>query len=541
MQSHISLQPMSQDDIKRVRFKERSQPGLPPELLQDIARRLQFICVMMIGYTLLGLLINFGATIHHGSWLAGTAVRILVSLAVLLVVRRAQLSPGALIDLGLGYEVFIAVTIALTNVPSTWASGARSPLLWSTVHLLVVIYPVVVPSLTGRALVAAILSSATVPAALALYIQLGVVPPPGTAAFLRLLAQSAVAVAVAVGVSRLLYRMGEELGKAKAMGSYHLGERLGAGGMGEVWSATHKFLARPAAVKLVRREELGEGEPQAVTTILRRFEREAQATASLQSPHTINVYDFGISRDGTFYYVMELLDGLDLSSLVQGHGPQSPERVVHILRQACHSLFEAHQRGLIHRDIKPANIFLCRYATEVDFVKVLDFGLVKNVDTSQRPELQVTQAGMVAGTPGFMAPETVAGVGGVDGRADLYALGCVGYWLLSGKEVFAGPTTMSVLIAHLKEPPPALSAQCSQPIPEGLERVISSCLEKDPAKRPQTAGELSRQLGELGLEERWTAERAAAWWAEYRPVPAAAGSGRTSSEAPTERLLTPSA
>jgi serine/threonine-protein kinase len=533
----ITLQPLSQDDIKRARVTEKSHPGLPAELLQDISRRLQFISLLMIGLSLLRLIVHSGVSTQQGLWLGGIVMRIAVSAGVFFVARRQSLSPSRLLDLGLGYEVFLAVVTALATVPATWAQGARSPLLWSPVAVLVVIYPVIVPSLTLRALTAAALSASTEPLAVLLFAKLGVLPMPAPSGFALVLFESVVAVAIAVAISRMLYRMGEQLSKAKAMGSYHLVEKLGAGGMGEVWSATHRFLARPAAIKLVRREELGAGNEPAITTMLQRFEREAQATAALQSPHTIDVYDFGIARDGTFYYVMELLNGLDLASLVEHHGPQTPERVVHILRQACDSLYEAHQRGLIHRDIKPANIFLCRYATEVDFVKVLDFGLVKNVDTSQRPELQVTQAGVVAGTPGFMAPEAVAGLGAVDGRADLYALGCVAYWLLTGKEVFRGPTTMSVLLAHLKETPPPLSAAASQPIPEGLERIIQGCLEKDPAKRPATAHLLSRQLAELNLEPLWDEERAAAWWAEFRPQPRVSVPSREASEAPTQRLV----
>jgi len=535
--SHISLQPMSKADIERVRTGERSHPGLPPELLEDIARRLQFVCGLMVIYGFVSLATNYGAATHKASVVGGIVARIGLSVAVYLVVRLAKLSPDRLINLGLVYEVLIALTIAFTSVPSTWNTGLRSTLLWSSAHLLVVIYPVVVPSITRRALIAAILSAATVPGAVLLDAKLGIIPPPESGAFLRLLIQSAVAVSIAVAVSRLLYRMGEDLNRAKAMGNYHLGEKLGAGGMGEVWRATHKFLARPAAIKLVRRDEVGESEEVAATTMLQRFEREAQATAQLQSPHTVNVYDFGITRDGTFYYVMELLDGLDLASLVERDGPQPPERVVSILRQACQSLFEAHERGLIHRDIKPANIFLCRYATEVDFVKVLDFGLAKNVDTSERPEFQVTRVGMIAGTPGFIAPEAAAGMGKIDGRADLYALGCVAYWLLSGQEVFEGPTPMSVLVSHMKETPPPLTQRSPQPIPRDLEQIVMDCLEKDPARRPRTAEVLSQRLAFLGLEATWTRERAAAWWAQIIPAPAASPISREASEAPTERVI----
>ncbi|MFI5209260.1 MAG: serine/threonine-protein kinase [Gemmatimonadales bacterium] len=539
MSSHISLQPMSQDQIKRVQGSEESRPGLPPELLQDISRRLQFICLLMAAYSLLSGVTNFAAAAHPLSFGAGIAARIGVSLAVYSVARRGGLSALRLIDLGLAYEVFLAAVLALTSVPSTWSTGVRSPLLWSVVHVLVMIYPVVVPSLTGRALAAAILSSATVPMALALYAATGVVPAPGTAGFVRLLVQSAIAVGIAVGISRLLYRLGEQLTQARALGSYHLREKVGAGGMGEVWKATHQFLARPAAVKLVRRDQTGEADEQGMTAVLQRFEREAQATAALQSPHTVSVYDFGIARDGTFYYVMELLEGLDLATLIRQNGPQPPERVVHILRQACHSLFEAHERGLVHRDIKPANIFLCRYATDLDFVKVLDFGLARNLDTSTRPELQVTQMSMIAGTPGFIAPEAAAGMGGIDGRADIYGLGCVAYWLLSGQEVFGGSTPMSVLVAHLRETPPPLSTRATQPIPAGLDAIILACLEKDPAQRPQTAHELSTMLAELGIESQWTPERAARWWAENHGQAAPSAPSREFSEAATRKLEVP--
>ncbi|HKV73137.1 MAG TPA: serine/threonine-protein kinase, partial [Gemmatimonadales bacterium] len=366
-----------------------------------------------------------------------------------------------------------------------------------------------------------------------------VVPDPGAAAYIRLLVQTACAIGIAVGVSRILYRMGEQLARARAMGSYHLVELLGRGGMGEVWKATHQFLARPAAVKLVRRDQLGEANEQGATEVLQRFVREAQATAALQSPHSVSVYDFGIARDGTFYYVMELLDGLDLNALVRRDGPQPPERVVYILRQACRSLAEAHERGLIHRDIKPPNLFLCRYATEPDFLKVLDFGLAKNMDTSSRGEMQVTMVGMVAGTPGFIAPEAAAAVAEIDGRADLYALACVAYWLLSGEEVFGGSSPMSILVAHMRDDPSPLSSRAAQPIPAGLERVIMDCLEKDPARRPQTARELSARLAALDLERLWTPARAEAWWAGYQAGRAPKAPADDVTTAPTRKVVTP--
>ena len=232
------------------------------------------------------------------------------------------------------------------------------------------------------------------------------------------------------------------------MGSYHLEDLLGKGGMGEVWKATHRFLARSAAVKLIMPSALGAKDEAAAQVTLRRFEREAQTTASLRSPHTIELYDFGVSRDGTFYYVMELLDGLDLQTLVAKHGPQPPERVVFLLRQACHSLYEAHKAGLVHRDIKPANIFMCRYGTDLDFVKVLDFGIVKREQMAGKEEAQLTAVGMISGTPAYLAPEMALAEGPTDGRADLYALGCVGYWLLTGQLVFDKANAMAMVVAH---------------------------------------------------------------------------------------------
>jgi serine/threonine-protein kinase len=243
--------------------------------------------------------------------------------------------------------------------------------------------------------------------------------------------------------------------------------------------------------------------------MLRRFEREAQATAALRSPHTVELYDFGIARDGTFYYVMELLDGVDLDTLVRRDGPQPPERVVRILRQACHSLHEAHTRGLVHQDIKPANLYLCRYGAELDFVKLLDFGLVREYRAAS--ESQPEGGEEMSGTPAFMAPEVIMGKIAADGRADIYGLGGVGYWLLTGELLFHRASLPALLAAHALEAPIPVSSRAKQPVPEGLASLVMRCLEKDPARRP-TAAALSAALGVLGLESAWTEARAAAWW-----------------------------
>ena len=304
------------------------------------------------------------------------------------------------------------------------------------------------------------------------------------------------------------------------LGSYHLVERVGAGGMGEVWRATHRLLRRPAAIKLIPAEVLSLGDASGVpSTTMRRFEREAQTTAQLRSPHTVELYDFGVSEAGTFYYVMELLDGVDLQTLIDRFGPIPAERVVHILLQACRSLSEAHAAGLVHRDIKAANIYLCRLGAQVDFVKVLDFGLVKHVDTeAQEAMTQLTAAGTVTGTPAYMAPEQASEVGEVTGQADLYALGCIAFWLLTGQLVFEASSATRLLMKHISEPPPRPSEISELDIPPALEALVMQCLEKDPDRRPASAKVLARGLREVALRSAWTDERADRWWATHLPA-----------------------
>ena len=297
------------------------------------------------------------------------------------------------------------------------------------------------------------------------------------------------------------------LDEGLTLGHYRLVAQLGVGGMGEVWRARHQLLARPCAVKLIRPELLGESDREATTG---RFRLEAQAIAHLTSPNTVRLYDFGVSETGNFYFVMELLDGMDLQSLVDRFGPLPPERVVWVLRQACRSLGEAHETGLLHRDIKPHNLFLCRLGLDFDVVKVLDFGLVKSLDADD-PNL--TGKGMVAGTPAYMPPERILG-DPADERSDLYALGCVAYWLLTGRTVFKGEQT-SMLIAHVRTAPQAPSKAAGIAIPDRLEQIVLACLEKAPENRPQSAVDLWRQLGEVTLETPWSLERAESWWREH--------------------------
>jgi serine/threonine-protein kinase len=316
---------------------------------------------------------------------------------------------------------------------------------------------------------------------------------------------------VAAVVSHIITRLGREVRKAREMGSYVLGERIGSGGMGEVWQATHRFLARPAAIKLIKPEVLGAATKQQADRLVQRFRREARAAANLRSPHTIDLYDFGVTSDGTFYYVMELLNGLDLQTLVSQHGPLPPARTIYLLQQACESLAEAHERGLVHRDIKPANIQVSRLGHYYDFVKVLDFGLAKSLDRGAEPEPGLTAPNVVSGTPAYLSPESILGEA-VDHRSDIYSLGCVAYWMLTGRQVFEADSVLQMLLQHLQAVPDPPSLHSPFPLPPALEEIVLACLAKRPADRPVGAWEMADRLAQVQVNSSWTWEDARPWW-----------------------------
>jgi serine/threonine-protein kinase len=319
---------------------------------------------------------------------------------------------------------------------------------------------------------------------------------------------AAATAALTVISARVLYRLRFEASSAQRLGPYELESRLGQGGMGNVWAATHRLLKRRAAVKLIRPKRMTD---QGRALALRRFQREAMATAALESAHTVRLFDFGVTEDQTFYYVMELLDGLDLGELVDMHGPQPAARVIAILEQACESLAEAHQRGLVHRDVKPANLMICQQGVVDDFVKVLDFGLVTlQADlTTAETEHAATEPGTLIGTPAFMAPEAVRGA--VDPRSDLYSLGCVAYWLLTGQRVFEYGSVALQAAAHVEEVPASLSRHGVSVSPD-LEGLVMELLRKDPEARPQTAMEVLYRLEECSDHGRWGRDEAEQWW-----------------------------
>jgi serine/threonine-protein kinase len=295
-----------------------------------------------------------------------------------------------------------------------------------------------------------------------------------------------------------------QVAEARQLGQYRLRARIGAGGMGEVYLAEHEFLKRPCAVKLIRPGDVAD--PHA----LARFEREVHLTATLSHPNTVEIYDYGRAEDGTYYYVMEYLPGLSLAELVERHGPLQAARVVYLLRQVCLALREAHAAGLIHRDIKPSNIFAARRGGMDDVAKLLDFGLVRPADADQAPHL--SEEGQVLGTPLFMAPEqAMRGRREVDERSDIYSLGAVAYYLLTGRPTFDGEGAIEVLVALARDPviPPS---QVRSDSPSDLERVVLRCLAKEPDERFPDAGSLERALGACDCAVEWDAERAAQWW-----------------------------
>jgi serine/threonine-protein kinase len=438
------------------------------------------------------------------------AVVAAASLGIFVYIRLAKCAPSAKTTIGLAFMLLNAVGIAVLKA---WALPLPAPndmhLSWMTV--LILIYSMIAPTTPRKILFASLVAASLDPVAFGVAHLFGVPTPAPLAIFVMSWPNFACAV-VAMLPSHVLQRIGRRLREAQELGSYQLVEKLGTGGMGEVWRAKHRLLARNAAIKLVRPEVLGARTDADARMMLRRFEREAQATAQLSSPHTIHVFDFGTAENGTFYYVMELLAGRDLESMVREFGPVPAERALYLLRQVCHSLADAHARGLVHRDIKPANIYICRMGLEYDFVKVLDFGLVKFRHRAGGPDTLATLDHTTSGTPAYMAPETILGDATVDRRADVYSLGCVAYYLLTGHLVFEADTPMRMLMQHVHARPIPPSQRSELPIPRQLDDLVMACLQKDPSRRPQDAEELFRLACACRACEGWTRDRAKQWW-----------------------------
>jgi serine/threonine-protein kinase len=391
------------------------------------------------------------------------------------------------------------------------------------VGALIVVYGMLVPNTWQRTATAALMI-ATVP-----LVGLGALyglDPQGYAALMQMVGREVVtdlalalfaSVLTAVAGSQIIYALRREAIAARDMGQYELYDRIAVGGMGEIWRASHRFLARPAAIKVIQPEKVDPLNPSAAARVLERFEKEAQSTAQLESQHTVRVYDFGRTRDGEFYYAMELLKGFDVEELIARYGPTTPGRAIYLLLQACESLAEAHELGQVHRDVKPSNLFLCKVGRAFDVVKMLDFGLVTRSGSEEGRDARLQEEGMT-GTPAYMAPEQVLAVTSIDERADIYALGCVAYWMLTGHTVFDIDRPIAMAVAHVKAPPMPPSRRTEVPIPADLERIIMQCLEKEPDRRPRTAEALAHQLLECESASAWNSETARDWWLRHRPL-----------------------
>ena len=502
--------------------------SLPPELLAEAARRLGWLGLLYAGaYTLahfgppvmlaLGGGVSPATTAQHVIAL----VAIFMGLAVFFLSRGSWLGPERLLEAGLVFNVVGALGIAVNEFWRGFFIGPR-PFLgipWEAAWIL--LFPLVVPNRPGRVLLASLLAASMGPLTVLLAGRAAGTSYTGPLVeFISyFLFTSYVCAVVAWVLAKIVMRYGARLKQARDIGSYELLQKLGEGGMGEVWMARHRLLARPAAIKLIRADLLGADE-RSRATLVRRFEREARDTAALGSPHTVDIYDFGVAEGGSFYYVMELLEGESLEAHVQRFGPLEVARAVYLLRQVCHSLSEAHARGLVHRDIKPANIFVCRLGHDDDFVKVLDFGLVKHAEASSAGTL-ISMEGLPTGTPAYMPPELAMGAQPIDARADIYAFGCVAYWLLTGQPVFKAETSMATMLAHVREAPTPPSLRAGRDLPPALEALVMACLAKAPGERPATIDHVSDRLAESVPIDSWSRPHARRWWDERGGVPRA--------------------
>jgi hypothetical protein len=496
-----------------------SSYGLPPDLIAKAVHRLGWIgicyaCVWVAFYVINRqfqppesrtpeMLAFFGRM---------TAMSVLLGGLLTAVAWSRRVPRELALDFGLVFEVIAALLISIAENSAGHPEGAVIYGL-SSVAIWAAIFVMAVPTTLGKSLLATFATILMIPLGLAIDVLWMGFPSPPLGRWLILSLPPMVVALWAVALSRFIYELGAQVTKAREMGSYELVDMLGRGGMGEVWRARHRMLARGAAIKLIRPEALsGTGEAE---TLRRRFEREAQETAALQSPHTVSIFDYGVTDDGAFYYVMELLEGMDLETLVARFGPLPPARAAYLLRQACDSLAEAHARDLLHRDIKPRNIIACRLGLNCDFVKVVDFGLARH--TRAGVDSRLTMEGAVAGTPAYLAPEVALGYAEIEPAADLYGLGCVGYWMLTGSLVFEESSVMAMAMAHVRSEPVPPSRRLGRPLPEDLERVVLTCLEKDPARRPHSAAELAERLDRCRFDEPWSAARAREWWDSHVP------------------------
>jgi len=426
----------------------------------------------------------------------------LIALGMWLALRRKQnLQPNSLQTIDVLATLGICLSFVGMAHYSVQPYGFYTGLL-SVTHVSIT-RAMVVPSVPARTLLLGLMSFGgfvVSRAVLPLSLEMGHLPWSRPRTILEAILWSTAGSVVATVASKVIYGLHVKAREARQLGQYALEEKIGEGGMGEIYRARHAMLRRPTAIKLLS----GHGSE----AQLKRFEKEVQLTARLTHPNTISIYDYGRTPDGVFYYAMELLDGMTLEQLVERHGPQPPGRVIHLLLQVCGALREAHRVGLIHRDIKPANIHLCHRGDIPDFVKVLDFGLVREIGTQTDVTLSAVDA--VVGTPLFLSPEAILTPNDIDARADIYGLGGVAYYLATGTTPFSGQSMVEICGHHLHTQVEAPSRR--RPLPKDLERLILACLAKAPAERPQTAQALAQALEQCEDARSWREADAEAWW-----------------------------
>jgi serine/threonine-protein kinase len=534
-------------EIPKAALIEGTRPGLGSETADLLRARLKMgaplLCITVALFTLHAAF--FGHT-EYPLWYGAIIAVVFAALTGLLWSRMpltlGQLRLVELILFGLMALNFVANqyvdALRWASQGNTAETMVRITSTRQAAYAIMATYALFIPNTWRRALVV-LTAMAFLPALVPLVMRVhdpeayaAVRSGMGVEAWTYVAIWMIVGVAITTAGSHIIQVLRVEAHEAKQLGQYRLTEKIGVGGMGEVWRAKHRLLARPAAIKLVKPETIVAKTPEEARTTLGRFEREAQATASLSSVHTIEIYDFGITDEGVFYYVMELLDGLDLENLLKQFGPLSAARTIYLLRQACDSLAEAHEHGLIHRDIKPANLFTCRMGRAYDFVKILDFGLVKSDPHQGLANAEsLTVEGMTAGTPAFMSPEQVLSKPHLDDRSDIYSLGCVAFWMLTGQYLFEGDTPMEVAVHQVNTEPPSPSERTETGVPADLEEVVLACLHKDPNRRPVSAEALAEMLANCESASAWTEADAKAWWEIHMP---GAKASPSPSEQPTQ-------
>lgn len=510
--------------------------SIPPFVINQITSRLRFVAWAVIIGTMFFLRSFFSGTYQQsmkGNALSDYSVFITliitaaISFLVIFLLRVPRPSKEIII-ISVVYENLMAFTIALHDgfwfYPTPYNPEPR--LFWSCIWILA--FPIIVPYSPRISLFSSLSSIVLIMGAIALPILVVPEQIPPKIVFRMVLETHLFCAVVAYFISRMLNHLNWQLANEKKKGSYQLIRQLGEGSMGQVWLAKHRMLHRPAAMKIIQQDRLHGASEEIRQEVITRFEREAQATARLHNQHSINIYDFGTMEDDSFFYVMEALNGTDLQQFVNRFGPLPEERVIYLMLQIAESLQEAHAIGLVHRDLKPANIFICRYGFQTDFIKVLDFGMVKYQEDLQETfqrmtktqvstNIELTTEGQLAGTPAYMAPEMIMGKK-IDHRYDVYAFGCVAYFLLTGTRVFQGESLESQLYSHMEEKPKTPSERSGATFHPLLETLIMSCLKKNPNDRPANMDILIAELKAVPFADPWTPEKANLWWNEFMPL-----------------------